>query len=146
MTKEIYIKIKDKITIPISELIFQFSTSSGPGGQHANRSATRVTLCFDVAHSPSLDDNIRLHLLEELAHRLDKEGILHIHVQDTRSQKRNREIAISRLMSLLSDAVEEPAQRVKTSPSPTKLKKRKSEKKKLSQRKEERRRDWSNET
>ena len=108
------ILIDDDITIPISELRFQFSTSSGPGGQHANRSATRVTLLFDIATSPSLSERSRQRLLEKLAHRLDKQGILRIQAQDSRSQANNREIAISRLMTLLTDALAEPKQRVKT--------------------------------
>lgn len=145
MTKDTHIIIKEKIAIPISELIFQFSISSGPGGQHANRSATRVTLLFDVINSPNIDDATRSRLQDKLAQRLDKKGILRIQAQDSRSQKRNREIAISRLMTLLSEALEEPKQRIKTTPSPAKLKKRESEKKKISRRKQERRKDWSEE-
>jgi len=145
MTKVTHITLKEKITIPISELVFQFSTSSGPGGQHANRSATRVTLLFDIANSPSLDETSRAHLQEKLAHRLNNEGILHIHAQDSRSQKRNREIALARLITLLAEALVEPKPRLKTTPSPAKQEKRVSEKKKLSRRKQDRRKDWSEE-
>lgn len=145
MTKATNIKIKDKITIPLSEIGFQFSTSSGPGGQHANRSATRVTLLFDVANSPSLDETSRARLQERLAQRLDKEGILHIHAQDLRSQRRNREIALARLKRLLTDALHEPKERIKTTPSPTKIEKRKAQKKKQSRRKQDRQTDWSRE-
>ena len=144
MIKGTHINLKDEIVIPLSELIFQFSTSGGPGGQHANRSATRVSLLFDVANSPSLNENSRALIQQRLAHRLDKEGKLHINVRDSRSQKRNREIATARLVRLLIDALEEPQERIKTNPSPTKIEERRSEKKKRSRRKRERGKDWSN--
>ena len=135
--------INEKISIPLSELRFRFSTSSGPGGQHANRSATRVTLLFDVAASPSLDDVTRTRLLEKLAHRVDKQGVLRIQVQDTRSQKQNRAIAQSRFMTSLSQALIENKERIKSKMSKATAKKRLAEKKKLSRRKQERRTDWT---
>jgi ribosome-associated protein len=146
MTADKSIQIGDDITIPVSELKFQFSTSSGPGGQHANRSATRVTLLFDVATSPSLGEHSRQRLLAKLAHRLDKQGILRIQAQDSRSQVNNREIAISRLMTLLTEAMTEPKQRVKTGLPWVAREKRLTEKKKQSRRKQERGADWSQES
>jgi ribosome-associated protein len=143
VTEENEIIISERIRIPLSELRFRFSTSSGPGGQHANRSATRVTLLFDVAASPSLDDVTRTRLLEKLAHRVDKQGVLRIQVQDTRSQKQNRAIAQSRFMTSLSQALIENKERIKSKMSKTTAKKRLAEKKKLSRRKQERRTDWS---
>lgn len=143
MTSKGSIKINDDISIPESELNFRFDTSGGPGGQHANRSATRVTLLFDVANSPSLDDESRARLLKELSHNLDKNGVLHISVHDTRSQKQNREIAESRFMVLMADALAEKKERVKTKPSKAASEKRKAERKKRSQIKKERRTDWS---
>ena len=135
--------INDTISIPESELNFRFDTSGGPGGQHANRSATRVTLLFDVANSPSLDDESRALLLERLDHHLDKNDVLHVSVHDTRSQKQNREIAESRFMVLMADALAEDKERVKTKPSTAASKKREAERKKHSQIKKERRTDWS---
>jgi ribosome-associated protein len=135
--------INDKVSIPESELHYRFDTSGGPGGQHANRSATRVTLLFDMTNSPSLDDDSRAWLLKKLDHHLDKRGVLHVSVHDTRSQKQNREIAESRFMVLMADALAESKERVKTKPSASVSKKRKDEKKKHSQRKHERRHDWS---
>lgn len=133
----------DDITIPLSELKFQFSTSSGPGGQHANRSATRVTLLFNIASSPSLSDRSRQRLLEKLAHRLDKQGVLRVQAQDSRSQVQNREIAISRLMALLTEAIAEPKKRVAPALPRAAHEKRLAEKKKQSRRKQERGSDWS---
>jgi ribosome-associated protein len=135
--------INDNVSIPESEIDFRFDTSGGPGGQHANRSATRVTLLFDVANSPSLDDDSRTRLLEKLDHHLDKQGVLHVSVRETRSQKHNREIAESRFMALLANALAEDKERVKTKPSPHAAEKHKAKKKKHSQRKQERRTDWS---
>ena len=146
MSVEKHIQINDKISIPISELKLRFSTSSGPGGQHANRSATRVTLLFDVANSPNLDESARQRLLEKLADRLDKQGILHIQAQDSRSQTQNRQIAISRLVTILSEALSESKKRKKTEISQSAREKRLAEKKKHSQRKQERRKDWSQES
>jgi ribosome-associated protein len=143
MTEESEIIISERVRIPLSELRFRFSTSSGPGGQHANRSATRVTLLFDVAASPSLDEATRSRLLEKLAHRLDKQGVLRIQVQDTRSQKQNRAIANARFMTLLAQALFESKERVPTKTSKAVSAKRLAEKKKLSRRKQERRTDWS---
>ena len=143
VTEENRIIINERISIPLSELRFRFSTSSGPGGQHANRSATRVTLLFDVSASPSLDDATRARLLEKLAHRLDKQGVLRIQVQDTRSQKQNRAIANARFMTLLAQVLIESKDRVPTKTSKAVSAKRLAEKKKLSRRKQERRTDWS---
>ncbi|NCF65589.1 MAG: aminoacyl-tRNA hydrolase [Chloroflexi bacterium] len=146
MTDDNLIQIDDRTTIPVSELKFLFSTSSGPGGQHANRSATRVTLLFDVSTSPSLGERARQRLLENLAHRLDKQGVLRIQVQDSRSQVQNRQIAISRLVALLSEALTEPKKRIKTEISQIAREKRLAEKKKQSRRKQERGANWSQES
>lgn len=146
MTTDKSIQIDDNITIPYSELRFQFSTSSGPGGQHANRSATRVTLLFNVATSPSLGERSRQRLFENLASRLDKQGVLHIHVQDSRSQVQNREIAVARLVALLTEAVTEPTERIEAGLPIVAREKRLTEKKKQSRRKQERGADWSPES
>lgn len=145
MSKIDHVEINEDITIPLSEFEFQFSTSSGPGGQHANRSATRVTLIFNVTNSPSLDDQSRGRIFENLINRLDKEGNLQIQSQDTRSQSKNREIALSRLSDILSEALRKPKKRKKTKPSLAAKKKRKAEKKKKSRLKKERGKNWSQE-
>lgn len=135
--------INENVSIPESEISFRFDTSGGPGGQHANRSATRATLLFDVANSPSLDEETRERLLENLDSHLDKQGVLHISVQDTRSQKKNRDIAESRFMVLMAEALEESKDRIKTKPPAAAIEKSKAEQKKHSQRKKERRKDWT---
>jgi ribosome-associated protein len=137
------IAISESVEIPMSEIDFQFSPSRGPGGQHVNRSNTRATLLFDVAKSPSLDEQTRKHLLQELDSRLDKQGVLHITSQDTRSQTRNREAAIARFVAIMSEALEEKPERVATKPSKQANQKRVDDKRKHGHRKEERGKDWS---
>ena len=136
------ILINEQVNIPAAELQFRFSTSSGPGGQHVNRSATRVTLLFDVANSPSLDETTRERLLKKLAPRLDKEGVLHIDVQESRSQYRNRETAVLRFQLILANALKQPKKRRKTKPSQAAIERRLTEKKKRGQRKQDRRQQW----
>ncbi len=82
------VDITDTVSIPMSELHFRFARSSGPGGQHVNRSATQVELLFDVAGSPSLDETQQQRVLTKLKSRIDKEGVLHLVSQKTRSQLR----------------------------------------------------------
>ncbi len=142
MNDEGLIFINAQVSIPTAELKFRFSTSSGPGGQHANRSATKATLLFDVAQSPSLDEAARARLLHKLASRLDKEGVLQIDVQDSRSQYRNRETAVLRFQLILANALKQPKKRRKTKPSRAAVEKRLTNKKKRGQRKQERRQTW----
>lgn len=142
MSDEGLIYINDQVSISAAELQFRFSTSGGPGGQHANRSATRVTLLFDVARSPNLDESTRSRLMEKLARRLDSEGVLHIDVQESRSQYRNRETAVLRFQLILANALKQPKRRRKTKPSRAAIEKRLADKKKRGQRKRERRQSW----
>ncbi len=142
MLEDNVLVINDQVQIPLAELEFRFSTSSGPGGQHANRSATRVTLSFDVAGSPSLPEEVRQRLLHKLAARLTKEGVLHIDVQDSRSQVQNRETAVLRLQTILANALQVPKKRRRTRPSRAAIEKRLAAKKRHSQKKQDRRQEW----
>ncbi len=137
------IQVNEKVSISLSDLDFRFSTSSGPGGQHANRSATRATLLFDIENATSLDEETRTRLLHKLSSRLDKNGILQISVQDTRSQRRNRDTAVARFQSLLADALYVPKKRRKTRPSQSAIAKRIAKKKKQSRIKKDRGKKWS---
>ena len=110
------VRITDTVSIPISELQFRFARSSGPGGQHVNRSATRVELLFDVAHSPSLNETQRRRVLRKLKSRIDKEGTLHLVSQETRSQLRNQEEVVERFQVLMREALRVPKRRLPTRP------------------------------
>ena len=134
--------INDNLSIPEWELTFSFSASGGPGGQHANRSATRATLFFDVANSPSLNDSQRRRLMHRLSSRIDQDGILQVSAQDTRSQHRNRELAVERFEELLADALERRKRRRPTRPPRWANERRLEEKKRRGRRKRQRGRDW----
>ena len=134
--------VNEQLRIPMSELQYRFSTSSGPGGQHANKASTRVTLIYDVTNSPSLDEEMRRVLLKRLAPYLDKDGLLQIHVQDSRSQHRNREIANGRFRELLAAALIRRKHRRPTRPNRKAVEKRLASKKKHGQRKQERRQQF----
>lgn len=142
MNDESTICVNDKLSIPVSELQFRFSTSSGPGGQHANKAETRVTLLFDVANSPSLTEAQREQVMQRLASRIDSSGVLQVSSQASRSQHQNRETAVSRFQQLLAEALKPRRQRRKTRAGQAAIERRLEEKRKRSERKRERGRDW----
>lgn len=134
--------INDKLTIPAWELTFSFSPSGGPGGQHANRAATRATLIFDVDNSPSLNEQQRRRIQKRLRSRIDQDGLLQVSAQDTRSQHQNRDLARERFQELLQKALKRRKRRRKTRPSRAANERRLEEKKRRGYRKRQRSRDW----
>jgi ribosome-associated protein len=108
------IAITPRLTIPASELTFQFSRSGGPGGQNVNRRETRVELLFDVANSPSMSEAQRSRLLKRLGTHIDSDGVLHLVAQTHRSQRRNREEAVQRFVQLLRSALRRRKRRIAT--------------------------------
>jgi ribosome-associated protein len=89
--------------VPASELHWRFSGSGGPGGQHVNTANTRVEVRFDVAGSPSLGADERTRLLERLG------PMVRVVASDTRSQARNRELALQRLRARLAETLRKPS-------------------------------------
>ena len=134
------LRINRDLSIPMSELHFRFSRSSGPGGQHVNRAATRVELCFDVARSPSLNETQRALLLEALKAYTDNEGILHLVSQRSRSQWRNRQDVTARFQGLLRRALRPRKVRRLTRPTRASRERRLAEKRRRSEVKKIRRR------
>jgi ribosome-associated protein len=122
------IRINDHLSIPDDELFFTFSRSPGPGGQNVNKLATKATLRFDVAVSPSLTDWQRRRLREELASRLDKHGVLAINSSRERTQSGNQRDALSRFIRLVADALRPRAVRKKTRPTKASKERRLTEK------------------
>jgi ribosome-associated protein len=102
------------IVIPDHELEFQASRAGGPGGQHVNKTATRIEVRWNVRLSHAIDEEQRQRLLTRLASRLDGDGRLRVVAADTRSQLRNREAARERLTALVGKALVRPNQRRKT--------------------------------
>ena len=137
------IPINETLSLPESELQFRFSTGGGPGGQHVNKTATRVTLLFDVANSPSLDEETRVRLLDRLASRLDRRGLLHIDVHESRSQWQNRATAVARFQRVLAEALVEQAERRPTRPTRQSREQGLEEKKRRSAVKRDRQQRWS---
>lgn len=121
--------------LPEDELQWRFETSGGPGGQHANRSATRAVLAFDVAASRAFDEATRDRIVERLGGPL-----VVVEVDDTRSQWRNRQIAMERLIERLeAAAAEPPPPRRRTRPSIAARRRRMEEKRRRGERKRLRR-------
>jgi len=105
------IQINDAVRIQDEELVFSASRSGGPGGQNVNKVNTRVTLEFDLEHSPAFDEAQRALLRQRLATRLTKEGVLRVVAQVHRSQAANREEALARFVRLLQAALKPRAPR-----------------------------------
>jgi ribosome-associated protein len=110
------LKVTAQIAIPESELSESFILSSGAGGQNVNKVASAVQLRFDVLHSPSLPDDVRVRLLKLAGHRLTKDGVLIVAARESRDQVRNRETARVRLAELIRRATVVPKRRKPTRP------------------------------
>lgn len=121
------------ITIPATELEFRFSRSGGPGGQHVNKSETKVEVLFDVVNSSTLTDAQRRRVMRRLGNRIDGNGILHVTSQATRSQQHNRERAVEKLAALLEHALQPRKKRKPTRPSPAANERRLTRKKQRSE-------------
>jgi ribosome-associated protein len=111
------VRITPEIEIPVEELEFRTSRSSGPGGQGVNTTDSRVELRFDLAGSPSIPPEARERAMRRLASRVDSSGRLRLVAQNQRSQLANRRDATERLAAMLADAVAIPRTRRPTRPS-----------------------------
>lgn len=129
------VRVTSSLRIPLSELQYRFSASGGPGGQNANKVATRVELRFDVAGSPSLGPYQRIRLLEKLGPEV------RVVADDERSQLRNRQLATDRFCQRLAAALRVEKSRRPTRPTKGAKERRLADKRKLSQRKQARRPD-----
>ena len=111
------IEITPDIAIDPREIDESFVRSPGPGGQNVNKVATAVQLRFDLRASPSLPEAVRVRAERLAGRRLTKDGVLVITAARFRSQERNREDALARLVALLREATRAPATRKPTRPS-----------------------------
>ena len=128
------LRIDAQLSIPLSEIELRASRSSGPGGQHANVTASRIEAVFDVETSATLSDPQRARLLEKLGPQVTAVA------QDARSQARNRELALERLREKLAAALRVPKKRRPTRPGRGARERRLERKRQRSERKRQRRR------
>jgi ribosome-associated protein len=110
------IRIAPGLMLDPAEIEESFVRAAGPGGQHVNKTSTAVQLRFDVRNSPSLPADVRARLERLAGRRLTREGVLVLVAQGERSQKRNREEALARLVDLVRAAARPPTPRKKTRP------------------------------
>lgn len=121
------------VRIPLSEIALRTSRSSGPGGQHANVTASRVEAVFDVDASRALSDNQKRRVIARAGNRVSAVA------QDSRGQARNRELALERLRERLAEALAVPRKRKPTKPTAAARKRRLEAKRRASERKSTRR-------
>jgi ribosome-associated protein len=110
------IRVTDDISIDEKEIEESFVRSSGPGGQNVNKLSTAVQLRFDVRGSPSLPNEVSIRLQRLAGKRLTKDGVLVLIAQSHRTQERNREDALERLLELIRQAAVRPVLRRPTKP------------------------------
>lgn len=121
------IRVTRSVVVPRSEIELRTSRSSGPGGQHAQKSETRVEAVFDVEASSALSDSQKRRVVAKAG------PVLRAIAQDERSQLRNKELAIERVVESLRDALRVPRRRVPTKPSAASRERRLEQKKRRSQ-------------
>jgi ribosome-associated protein len=128
------IRVTRTVTIPVSEIELRFSRSSGPGGQHAQKSETRVEAVFDVAASAALTERQKARVVRKAG------PVLRAIAQDERSQARNRELAVDRIVETLREALRVERRRRPTKPTPESRERRLRQKRQRSETKQLRRR------
>ena len=119
--------------IILSELDYKAVRSSGPGGQHSNKTSTKVELGFDVENSEGLSEKEKIRIQKKLAGRINKEGILKMSCEDSRSQNTNKEIVTLNFFFQLKESLKRPKPRKKTRPTKASKLKRLDNKKKKSE-------------
>jgi ribosome-associated protein len=128
------LRINERLSLPLAEIELRTSRSSGPGGQHANVTASRVEAVFDVAASQALDNAQRSRLLERLG------PVITAVAQDARGQSRNRELALRRLAQKIASGLRVQRKRRATRPTRASKQRRLEQKRRTSEKKRTRRR------
>jgi ribosome-associated protein len=131
--------VSDSLAIPRHELDVKVSRASGAGGQHVNKTSSRVEIFWNIPASRALDDDQRARLLDKLSSKLTTEGSIRVVASDMRSQSRNRDLAEERLIELVRRALIVPRKRKPTRPTRAAKEARLETKKRHSNKKRERR-------
>lgn len=130
---ETHLAVGRTLRLPLAEIQIRVSRSSGPGGQHANKTATRVEAVFDAAASDALGPVQRRRIVSRTG------GLVSAVAQDSRSQSRNRELALLRLGAKLEDALATRRSRIATKPTRSANERRLADKRATAERKSQRR-------
>ncbi len=123
------IPVTDAIALRDDELVFDFVRASGPGGQNVNKVSTAVQMRFDAAGSPSLPNEVRERLIRLAGNRATLDGVIIIDARRFRTQERNRQDAIDRLVALIVKATHRPKPRRRTRPTASSRRRRIDDKK-----------------
>ncbi|WP_435414443.1 alternative ribosome rescue aminoacyl-tRNA hydrolase ArfB [Polaribacter aestuariivivens] len=116
----------------VKELNFKAIRSSGAGGQHVNKTSSKIELTFDLENSESLSDSEKALLKTKLSSKLTNDNLLILFCEETRSQHRNKDVAIKKFIDIIKTNLIRPKKRRKTKPSKAAIKKRIETKKKTS--------------
>lgn len=131
--------INNSIQIPWSELQFSYCRSSGPGGQHVNKTNTKATLRWDVHATEALPAAVKHRFEKHWGARINKEGVLVITSEEAREQRSNMESCLAKLRQMLKISAQRPKVRVPTKPSRSSVRRNQEKKRQHSQRKSQRR-------
>ena len=133
------LRVSDALSIPRGELDVRVSRASGAGGQHVNKTSSRVEIFWNIPGSRALSEEQRSRLVEKLASKLTTEGSIRVVASDMRSQSRNRDLAEERLAEMVGRALVVPKKRRPTRPTKASKEARLEGKKRQSHKKRERR-------
>ena len=136
------LRVNEQVVIPRAELEYRASRAGGPGGQHVNKTSSRIELLWNPARSAALSEEQRARIAERLKSRVDAEGFVRVVASDTRSQLRNREAAEERLAELVRKALLVPKKRRPTKPSRAAKQARLDDKRRNAEKKRARRGDF----
>ncbi|MDP8970245.1 MAG: aminoacyl-tRNA hydrolase [Actinomycetota bacterium] len=137
------LRVTPTVSIPERELELRFARSGGPGGQHVNTTSTKVELRWDVRATTALTEEQKARVLERLANRITADGVLVLTSSEHRSQTRNREAVVTRLATLVGEALRPTPPRRPTRPNPASIQRRLEAKRRRAPRKALRRRPQS---
>lgn len=112
MKNDLY--IKNGITIPEHELIITTSRSGGAGGQHVNKTETRITVRWNIKTSTALTEEQKNYLIERLQSQLTSEGDIVVHNSESRSQQQNKKNALNNLAAIIRNGLHKPKKRIAT--------------------------------